>query len=161
LPIRKSRPILPASEGLMIDRVDAQRISSLALRVGCASQVLWVMLTDILTYMTGPYQEILGYQYLVAHVIWLAPILALWVLRRSPSATSLYALSLAAILVSSLPEFLRVINGQVFPKQTAASLAAAAIGVVSLAVIFFWLLDRLIDFGFISLQRMVGLFRNG
>ena len=146
----------------MIDRLDAQRISSLAVRVGCASQLLWVTLTDILNFMTGPYQELLSYQYLVVHVIWLAPILALWVLRRFPSATILYALSLAAILVSSLPEFLRVISGNsAVPKQTVASLAAAAIGVVSLVVIFFWLLDRLIDLVFISIQRIVGAFRHG
>jgi len=162
LPMRKPHRFLPTTERPMMDRLDAQRVSFLALKVGCASQVISVMLTDILNYMTGPYQEFLGYQYLVAHVIWLARILALWVLRRSSSAAILYALSLAAILVSSLPEFLSVIYGHsAVPKQTVASLAAAAIGVVSLVVIFFWVLDQLMDLVFISIQRIVGVLRNG
>ena len=144
----------------MTEKWDAHRTSSLAFNVGCASQVIWVMLTDILNYMKGPYEELLGYQYLALHVIWLAPILALWILRRLPSVTILYALSLVAILVSSLPEFLRVIYGH-GSKQTLASLAAAAIGVVSLVVIFLWLLDRLVDLVFITIQRIVGVFRNG
>jgi len=143
----------------MTERWDADRISSLAVTAGCASQVLWVTLTDI----TGarPHREPLVYPVLVAHAIWLAPILALWVLRRSPSATILYALSLAAILVSSVPGFLRVIYGHdIVPKQTGGSLAADALGVVSLVVIFFWSLDHLMDLVFLSLRGWE-VFRDG
>ena len=147
----------------MIERLDPERVRSFAFRAGCASQVLWLTLTDLLIYIASPHRDPLGYPDLVTHAIWLAPILALWIVRRSPSATILYALSLFAILVSRLDDCLRVVmyGHYAVPRLTGADLAAAAIGAVSLAVIFFWLLDRLIDLVFISIQRIVRVFRDG
>ncbi|WP_316180215.1 MULTISPECIES: hypothetical protein [unclassified Bradyrhizobium] len=92
----------------MPTRWDQHRIASFSLIVGCVSQIIWVTLTDILVYIASPHGLPLDYPEFVVHVIWLAPIPALWILRRSPSATILYALSLSAILASRLYEYLQV-----------------------------------------------------
>jgi hypothetical protein len=147
----------------MTERWDARSISSLAVKVGCASQVIWVTLTDILVSIARPHGHSLDYPELVVHLIWLAPFPALWILRRSPSVTILYALSLSAILASRLYDYLQIaIYGpSVLRYMTGADLAATVIGGLSLVIIFFWLLDRLTGLIFLVLQRTVGVFRNG
>ncbi|WP_257168595.1 hypothetical protein [Bradyrhizobium sp. SRS-191] len=146
----------------MIESGDANRISLIALRLGCASQVMWVIMTDLVISRPsadGPWD----YSYFVAHVIWLAPIAALWIVRRSPSATILLALALSAILVLRLYDCLRVVmyGASVLRKLTEADLGATVIGGLSLVVVFLWSAHVLTTFIFNAVQSIVGVFRNG
>ncbi|WP_315756149.1 MULTISPECIES: hypothetical protein [unclassified Bradyrhizobium] len=147
----------------MPTRLDQPRIASFSLIVGCVSQIIWVMLTDILVYIASPHGLPLDYPEFVVHVIWLAPIPALWILRRSPSATILYALSLSALLSSRLYEYLQVAmyGPSVVREMTEADLAATVIGGLSLTVIFFWSAHLLTNLVFTAVQRIVGVLRNG
>jgi hypothetical protein len=147
----------------MTERWDAHWISSLALKVGCASQVVWVTLNDIRVSIASPDGHPFDYPEFVVHVIWLAPIPALWILRRSPSATILYALSLSAILGARLYEYLQaaMYGPSVLRYMTGADFAATVIGGLSLAVIFFWSAHLLTNLVFIAVQRIVGVLRNG
>ncbi|MGY3450993.1 hypothetical protein [Bradyrhizobium sp. USDA 4353] len=147
----------------MFERWDAQRVSSLALKVGCASQVMWVILSDIIISLTSHGRYAFDYQTVVVHVIWLAPIPALWIVRHSPSVTVLYVMALSLILASRLYECLQVAmyGASVLRKMTEADLAATVIGGLSLVIIFAWAAHLLTNLVFIAVQRIVGVFRNG
>jgi len=160
---RRSDDPQPTSERSMFERWDAQRVSSLALKVGCASQVIWVLLNDIISFLTSHGGYSVGYPEVVVHVIWLAPIPALWIVRGASSVTVLYALALSAILTSRLYDCLQVVmyGPSVLRRVTGADLAATAICWLSLVVILTWVAHLLTNLVFIAVQRIVGVFRNG
>ncbi|CCE11300.1 membrane hypothetical protein [Bradyrhizobium sp. STM 3843] len=147
----------------MITNANPDRISSTASVIGCACLLMWLVLTDLVSYTMESRPEEFGYPDLVMHFIWLAPIFVLFIFRRYRLLTFPYAFLLFAILVSRIDDSLRVLMGgsSALAKFTLADLGAALLGVLSLGIILLWAAHQLTHLVFIVVRRIVGAFRDG
>jgi hypothetical protein len=129
-----------------------------ALAYGCC--VASLLLTDFLTYSASGAVFELSFSELVSHCIWLAPIPAVFILRRIHVATAIYALLLLAVLIARIVDIAKYLVSGFLPKLTLTDVGAYAIAACSMFVVLMWIADWLTQLLFNLVKAIFEALRN-